>query len=263
MLNLSKLRPYELREIIRNNKYSEQTSGLAPGFAQGNLVILEKEYAYDFLLFCERNSKACPILDVTDTGSPSFERIAKNSDVRTDLPKYRIYRHGVLEREVSDIKTEWNDNMVAFMIGCSFTFEHALVRNGIPLKHMEQNTNVPMFNTNISCEKAGKFEGPMVVSMRPIPIEDVVRSVQITSRFPSVHGAPIHIGDPAIIGIEDITQPNFGTPTEVSENEVPVFWACGVTPQAVAMYVKPNIMITHSPGHMFITDIKEDSLAVL
>lgn len=262
-MDLSKLRPSELRDLIRKNKFDKQTSGLAPGFAQANLVILEKEFAYDFLLFCERNPKACPILDATEIGTPSFERIAKNSDVRTDLPKYRIYRHGELEKEVLDIKTEWKDNMVAFMIGCSFTFEHELIRSGIPLKHIRNNTNVPMFKTNISCEKAGMFEGPVVVSMRPIPSDYIVRSVQITSRFPSVHGAPVHIGDPAMIGIDDVTKPDFGMPIEISENEVPVFWACGVTPQAVAMHVKPEIMITHSPGYMFITDIREDSLAVL
>lgn len=262
---LLSLTPAELRLIMRKNEFSSHTSGIAPGYAQANLAILNKELAYDFLLFCKRNSQACPILDATEVGSPFLGNTAKESDIRTDLPKYRIYKNGELFDEVLDIKEEWTENMVAFLIGCSFTFEHELVRNGIHLKHLTDEYKdkvVPMYKTNIPCIETRHFGGPVVVSMRPIKNKDVVRAVQITSRFPNVHGAPVQIGDPEKIGIKDLMTPDFGEAIPIAEDEVPVFWACGVTPQAVAMERKPEVMITHSPGHMFITDIKEEKLSV-
>lgn len=255
--------PAEARSMIRRNEWTKPTSGMAKGFTQANLAILKKDIAFDFLLFCQRNPKPCPVLDVTEAGSPVPRLVAPTADIRTDIPKYRIYKQGELVDEVTDILNYWEDDMVAFLIGCSFTFEHPLMNSGIPVRHIEENCNVAMYKTNIPCIKAGRFEGPVVVSMRPIPEKDVVRAVQITSRFPSVHGAPIHIGNPAGIGIKDIDKPDFGDRVTIKQGEVPVFWACGVTPQAVAMQIKPELMITHAPGHMFITDVKDEKFSVL
>lgn len=263
MLDLAHMNPSEIRKMIRRNELVKPTSGMANGYAQANLAILKKEYAFDFLLFCQRNPKPCPILDVAEPGSAVPQMAAPDADIRTDFPKYRIYRHGEFVEEVTDIMNYWEDDMVAFLIGCSFSFEHALLNNDIPVRHIEENCNVAMYKTNIPCVKAGKFEGPMVVSMRPIPEKDVVRAVQVTSRFPAVHGAPIHIGNPQSIGIKDINNPDFGDRVTIKEGEVPVFWPCGVTPQAIAMQVKPELMITHAPGHMFITDIRDEHLGVL
>lgn len=261
--DMASLTPSEARAMFRRNEWVKPTAGIAGGYTQANLAILKKELAFDFLLFCQRNPKPCPVLDVTEPGSPSPRLIAPSADIRTDIPKYRIYRYGELTDEVTDIKSYWEDDMVAFLLGCSFTFELPLMKNGIPVRHIEEHCNVPMFKTNIACVPAGKFAGPMVVSMRPIPEKDVVRAVQVTSRFPAVHGAPVQIGNPAALGIRDAMKPDFGDAVTVKPGEVPVFWACGVTPQAVAMEVKPAIMITHAPGHMFITDMKEEKFGVL
>ncbi|TWH45808.1 putative hydro-lyase [Sporomusa sp. KB1] len=263
MSEFANMSPAEVRAMIRRNEWAKPTSGMAKGFTQANLAILKKDIAFDFLLFCQRNPKPCPVLDVTEAGSPVPRLVAPAADIRTDIPRYRIYRHGELVDEVTDILTYWEDDMVAFLIGCSFTFEHPLMNSGIPVRHIEENCNVAMYKTNIPCIQAGRFEGPVVVSMRPIPEKDVVRAVQITSRFPSVHGAPIHIGNPAGIGINDIDKPDFGDRVTIKAGEVPVFWACGVTPQAVAMQIKPELMITHAPGHMFITDIQDEKFSVL
>jgi uncharacterized protein YcsI (UPF0317 family) len=260
-INYENLKPSEARQLIREGVLTGPTAGIALGYTQANLVILPKELAYDFLLFAFRNPKPCPILDVTDVGSPEPKGVAKGADLRTDIPKYRIYKKGVLEAEVNDIRDYWRDDFVAFLLGCSFTFEKALLENDIPVRHIEEGKNVPMYITNIETRPAGIFHGYMVVSMRPIPQNLVVRAVQVTSRFPSVHGAPVHIGDPKAIGIASLDKPDFGDPVEIKAGEVPVFWACGVTPQAVAMKSKPEIMITHSPGHMFITDLKDEMLA--
>lgn len=262
MNNLEKMTPSEIRRVIREGKFTSSTAGLAKGFTQTNLVILKKELAFDFLLFCQRNPKPCPVLDVTEPGIPIPSIVAENADLRTDIPKYRIYKNGKMVDEVTDINKYWEDDMVCFLLGCSFTFEYPLIKNEIPVRHIEENCNVPMYKTNIQCVEAGKFHGPTVVSMRPIPEKDIVRAVQITSRFPSVHGSPIHIGNPESIGIKDINKPDFGDMVTIKEGEVPVFWACGVTPQAVAMEVKPEIMITHAPGHMFITDVKEEKFSI-
>jgi len=263
MSEFANMSPAEVRAMIRRGEWTKPTSGMAQGFTQANLAILKKDIAFDFLLFCQRNPKPCPVLDVTEAGSPVPRLVAPTADIRTDIPKYRIYRHGELVDEVQDILKYWEDDMVAFLIGCSFTFEHPLMNSGIPVRHIEENCNVAMYKTNIPCIQAGRFEGPVVVSMRPIPEKDIVRAVQITSRFPSVHGAPIHIGNPAGIGIKDIDKPDFGDRVTIKAGEVPVFWACGVTPQAVAMQIKPELMITHAPGHMFITDVRDEKFSVL
>ncbi|MEJ8766715.1 putative hydro-lyase [Oceanobacillus sp. HCA-5259] len=253
----------QLRGKIRTGDWTQPTTGQASGYTQANLVILPKKYAYDFLLFCIRNPKTCPLIEVTDTGSPVPKKSAPTADLRTDLPKYRIYRNGELIEEVTDVTEYWQDDLVSFLIGCSFTFEKPLLENGIPIRYIEEGRNVSMYKTNIPCESAGVFQGPMVVSMRPMKPKDAIRAVQITSRFPSVHGAPVHIGDPAQIGITDMNKPDFGDPVTIEDGEVPVFWGCGVTPQATVMASKPEFVITHAPGHMFITDIKEEEHAVI
>lgn len=253
----------EIRTQIRTGEWNKPTTGAAPGYTQANLVILPQKYAYDFLLFCIRNPKTCPLIEVTDLGSPVPKKSSPQADLRTDLPKYRIYKDGELIDEVTDITNYWQEDFVSFLIGCSFTFEKPLLDNDIPIRYIEEGRNVSMYETNIPCESAGVFEGPMVVSMRPMKPEEAIRAVQITSRFPSVHGAPIHIGSPKQIGIDDINKPDFGDPVTIYDGEVPVFWGCGVTPQAAIMASKADLVITHAPGHMFITDVKEVKHAVI
>jgi len=255
--------PRELRETIRRGSWTGPTPGLTPGFVQTNLVVLPQAQAYDFLLFCQRNPRPCPLLEVTDPGSPEPRELAPGADLRTDLPKYRIYREGRLDGEVADITAEWRSDLVAFLIGCSFTFERALVEAGIPLRHIEEGKNVAMWATTVECRPAGLFHGPLVVSMRPIPGHLVPRAVTVTARYPMAHGAPIQIGNPDALGIHDLTRPDWGDAVETKTGETPVFWACGVTPQAVALAAKLPFVITHAPGHMFITDLPDHTLAIL
>ena len=257
------LPPAGLRARFRRGDLVRPTAGLAPGFVQANLVVLPRALAFDFLVFTQRNPKPCPLLEVVEAGCAEPRVMAPGADLRTDVPKYRVYRDGVLVEEPIELTRWWNDDLVSFLIGCSFTFESALLEAGIPVRHIEQCTNVPMFITSVQTVPAGAFHGPTVVSMRPVPAEKVVRAVQVTSRFPAVHGAPIHIGDPAAIGIRDLMRPDLGDPVEVRPGEVPMFWACGVTPQVVAMSSKPPLMITHAPGHMFITDRRDADFSVL
>lgn len=259
-MDYSTMEPQEVKRLIRSGEIDYQTSGMCNGYAQANLCILPKDYAFDFLLFCMRNPKPCPILEVGDVGSREFKAMAVEGDVCKDFPKYRIWKNGVLEKEVTDISRYWQDDFVYFLIGCSFSFESELLEADIPVRHIEEGRNVPMFNTNIELNSAGKFHGNMVVSMRPIPNDLVVKAVNVTAAMPRVHGAPVQIGNPQAIGISDITKPDYGDSVTVNEGEVPVFWACGVTPQNVVMQTKPPIAITHSPGHMFITDVKNVSL---
>ena len=263
VFNMENESPKDVRKQIRQGKLIRSTCGLAPGFTQANLVVLPKEYAFDFLLFCQRNPKPCPTLEVLEAGQYEPALTAPMADIRTDISLYRVYKDGKPAAEVPDIKKYWSRDFISFLLGCSFTFETALLRAGITLRHIEEGKNVPMYITNIPTVPAGIFQGPLVVSMRPIPRNKVVKSVQITSRYPSVHGAPVHIGEPEKIGIDDLAKPDYGDVVTFKENEVPVFWACGVTPQAVALKSKPSLMITHSPGHMFITDLRDDELAAL
>ena len=249
------------RERIRNGVHTDLTAGLAPGYVQANLAVLPQELAFDFLLFCQRNPRPCPLLEVVEAGAVTPRRFAPDADLRTDLPRYRLYENGRLSAEFPDAREIWREDDVAFLLGCSFTFEAALTRAGIELRHLACGSNVPMYITNIETEPAGMFCGPLVVSMRPIAHVAVARAVQITGRYPLVHGAPLHIGDPAAIGIQDLTQPDFGDAVAVAADETPVFWACGVTPQSVAMNARPPRMITHAPGHMFITDRRDEELA--
>lgn len=255
--------PEEVRALVRRGELVRPTVGLAPDYAQANLVILPEDLAFDFLLFCQRNPRPCPILEVLEPGVYEPALTASGADLRVDIPLYRIYRHGALEAEETDITGYWHDGLVCFLIGCSFTFESALIRAGIRLRHAEEGKNVAMYATSVEAMSSGMFSGPIVMSMRPIHESKVVRAVQITSRFPAAHGAPLHIGNPARIGISDVKKPDYGDYVEIERDEVPVFWACGVTPQAVAMRSGPPLMITHSPGHMFVTDILNEELAAL
>ncbi|RME82753.1 MAG: putative hydro-lyase [Caldilineae bacterium] len=252
----------EAREAIREGRWTGPTAGLAPGYTQANLVILPEKLAFDFLRFCIRNPKPCPLLDVTSPGSPHPDRSwAADADLRTDLPRYRLYRDGQLVAELSNLLDLWREDLVAFLLGCSFTFERALQSAGLPVRHLACGCNVPMYRTNRLTRAAGPFHGPLVVSMRPIPAAQVAQAVQITARYPAVHGAPVHIGEPEALGIADLGRPDYGDPVPIEPGEVPVFWACGVTPQAVALAARIPYMITHAPGHMFITDRLDEHLA--
>lgn len=259
-MDYSKYSPKEVRELIRQGKIDYHTSGMCDGYAQANLCILPYKDAYDFLLFTQRNPKSCPILEVGDVGSRLIKSMADNADVATDMPRYRVYRNGVMTEERTDISQLWQDDFVYFLIGCSFSFESELIASDIPVRHIEEGRNVPMFITNIDCEPAGKFHGKLVVSMRPIPSSLVAKASAVTAQMPRVHGSPIHIGNPEAIGIKDVMKPDFGDSVTFNEGEIPVFWCCGVTPQSVVMSSKPEIAITHAPGHMFITDVKNTSL---
>lgn len=252
--------PKEVREKIRRGEITGQTSGMCEGYAQANLVTLPKALAYDFLLFAQRNPRPCPLLEVSDTGSRELHYIAEGADIATDIPRYRVFRNGVLEGEYTDVVKFWRDDLVSFLIGCSFSFEGDLLAADVPVRQIEEGKNVPMYNTNIPCKPAGIFHGNMVVSMRPIPHELIPKAVQITGQMPRVHGAPIQIGFPEVIGIHDLDHPDYGDAVTIKDGEVPVFWPCGVTPQNVVMQSKPDFVITHAPGHMLVTDVKNVNL---
>lgn len=252
--------PVQARHLIREGRYSASTSGLCPGFAQANLIILPKEQAYDFLLFAQRNPKPCPILEVLEVGEKFTRTIANDCNIASDFPKYRIYENGVMTSEVTDISDTWQDDFVGFIIGCSFSFESELIDAGIEVRHNTLGRNVPMYKTNIECESAGEMHGNMVVSMRPLKGMDIIRAVQISGAIPKVHGAPVHIGNPELIGIKNIDHADFGDDPVIEPDETPVFWACGVTPQNVVMASKPPLAITHAPGCMLITDTRNVDL---
>jgi uncharacterized protein YcsI (UPF0317 family) len=251
------------RHAIRRGNHAGPTSGLAPGFVQANLAILPQKLAQDFLHFCQRNPKPCPLIGVSALGDPHIATLGEDLDIRTDLPRYRVWRDGGLVDEPSDVVKWWRDDLVTFAIGCSFSFEQALVEDGIELRHMTQHCTVPMYRTSVETAPAGPFHGPLVVSMRPMKPADAIRAVQITTRFPSVHGAPVHLGKPEMIGIKDIGAPDWGDAVPVHEDEIPVFWACGVTPQSVIMAARPEFCITHYPGAMLVTDRRNNEFAIM
>ncbi|SDC79450.1 Uncharacterized protein YcsI, UPF0317 family [Variovorax sp. CF079] len=244
-----------VRRAARSGALATHTSGLAREYVQGNVVILPEALAGDFLRYCQRNPKPCPLLAVSEPGDPMLPGLGAELDIRTDVPAYRVWREGELVEQPTDIRTLWRDDLVSFVIGCSFSFEHALLADGIRLRHVDQGRNVAMYRTHIQTARAGAFHGPMVVSMRPLKAVDAIRAVQITSRMPEVHGAPVHLGDPAAIGIADLAHPDYGDAIEIRAGEIPVFWACGVTPQAAIAQAKPAFCITHAPGAMLVTDL--------
>jgi uncharacterized protein YcsI (UPF0317 family) len=255
--------PRQLRQQMRDGSFSGITSGLAPGYVQANLAILPRQYAADFLQFCHFNPKPCPLLGMAASpGAIEIPQLALQLDIRRDLPRYRVFRHGKLTEELTDVTKVWRDDLVSFLIGCSFSFEEALLADGLEIRNISENVNVPMYRSNIACTPAGPFYGDMVVSMRPMQPADAIRAIQICSRFPQVHGAPVHFGDPAAIGITDINKPDFGDAVTIKPGEVPVFWACGVTPQVAIANAGIDFCITHSPGHMLITDLRNSQLAL-
>jgi uncharacterized protein YcsI (UPF0317 family) len=250
-----------VRLACRHGDLTGPTSGLAPGFVQGNLAILPADLAADFLRFCVLNPKPCPVIGLSEPGAPRIPALGPDLDLRTDLPRYRVWRHGELVAEPTDIRDHWRQDLVAFVIGCSFSFEEALIADGLEVRNVSCGANVSMYRTSIACAPAGPFAGPLVVSMRPFTPADAIRAVQITSRFPGVHGAPVHLGRPDLIGIADLDRPDYGDPVPVGADELPVFWACGVTPQAVIAAAKPAFAITHAPGAMLVTDLRNSRLA--
>lgn len=254
--------PHAVRLAARRGELRSHTAGLAPGFVQGNLVILPKAFAADFLLYCQRNPKPCPLIGVSDAGDPRVPELGGDLDIATDLPLYRVWRDGVLVDEPTSVKAIWRDDFVSFVIGCSYTFEAALIADGMVLKHVACGANVAMWRTSIETTPAGVFHGPMVVSMRPLKPADAIRAIQITSRYPAVHGAPVHIGVPEAIGIADITAPDYGEAVSLAPDELPVFWACGVTPQAAIAAAKIPFAITHAPGAMLVTDKPNRDFAI-
>lgn len=259
-MNLQNATGQEVRKQARDGDLTRPTPGMALGYVQANLVVVPRDLAFDFLLFCQRNPRPCPLLDVTEPGDPEPRGVAPGADLRTDLPQYRVWKHGELIDEPTDLRQYWRNDLVAFLIGCSFTFESALLQAGVPLRHIECGGNVPMYRTNRLCRAAGVFHGPMVVSMRPMTPAHAVTATRICSRFGRAHGTPVHFGDPRGLGIADIDKPDFGDPAPLRSGEVPVFWACGVTPQAAVMAARPPLVITHKPGCMFVTDVRDVEL---
>jgi uncharacterized protein YcsI (UPF0317 family) len=251
------------RLAIRRNAHGGPTSGLAPGFVQANLAILPAALAQDFLYFCQRNPKPCPLIGVSAPGDWRVPALAEDLDIRTDLPRYRVWRDGALVDEPSDLLASWRDDLVTFAIGCSFSFEQALIEDGIELRHITCDCTVPMYRTSVETAPAGPFHGPLVVSMRPMKPADAIRAVQITTRFPSVHGAPVHLGKPELIGIADLGAPDYGDAVPINDDEIPVFWACGVTPQSVIAAARPEFCITHYPGAMLVTDRRNSEFAIM
>lgn len=259
----STLSPAALRQLIRSGEHTDNTSGYCAGYVQCNMTILPADWAHEFLQFCQLNPRPCPVLGMANPGSWEIPALAEGLDIRTDIPRYRMFENGELAQEVTDIRELWQDDFVTFMLGCSFSFEEALQADGLEVRNITESCNVPMYRTNIECAPAGRFSGHMVMSMRPFVAADAIRAIQICTRFPAVHGAPLHIGDPTQIGINDLSQPDYGDAVTVHDNELPLFWACGVTPQVAIEQARPPICITHSPGCMLVTDVLNSKLSVL
>jgi uncharacterized protein YcsI (UPF0317 family) len=254
--------PREARRLIRSGEYTGHTAGIASEYVQGNLCIIPREMATEFAAFCQRNPKPCPVIGMGAPGDPALPDLG-DIDIRTDVPRYRVFKDGKLVDEPTDVRKYWTDDLVTFVLGCSFSFERPLLQEGLRLQHHERDTTVPMYRTNIDCVPAGRFKGKMVVSMRSFAPADAIRAIQITSRFPAVHGAPVHIGLPEALGVADLSRPDFGDAPEMRAGELPLFWACGVTPQVAIEAARPSICITHMPGSMLITDRLNSSLAAL
>ena len=261
MIAFDRADPRALRLAARSGAFAGVTAGLAPGYVQGNVCILPRAFADDFRLYCERNPRPCPLIGVSVPGDARLPELGGDLDIRSDVPRYRVFRDGKLDAEVTDVHDLWTKDLVAFVIGCSFSFEEALIAEGVPLRYVSEGKNVAMYLTNIQTAPAGPFSGPMAVSMRPLVAADAIRAVQITSRFPKAHGAPVHLGKPELIGIDDLDRPFAGDCIDVRPDELPVFWACGITPQAAVLAARPPICITHAPGHMLVTDRRNSELA--
>ncbi len=248
-----------VRQAIRAAVYGSHTAGLAAGKLQSNIVIVPQHYALDFMRYCQRNPKPCPLVAVSDTGNPMMFTLGKDIDIRFDVPAYNIYKEGELVQTLNSIDAHWHDKLVAFALGCSFTFEHALIKAGVRLWHIDNDTTVPMYRTSIDTVPAGPFHGKLVVSMRAVPADQVELVSTISRQYPLAHGSPVHVGSPVDIGINDIETPQWGDRAPVPADHVPLFWACGVTPQVAIEQSKLPLCITHKPGHMLITDVPEDA----
>jgi len=246
--------PHIIRDAIRSGRHDTVTSNLAHGFVQANIVILPVDWADEFEAFCDANTKACPLLARSNIGSPNFPELGTDIDVRTDVPQYRLFENGELSSEPTNISDLWRDDLVAFALGCSYSFEWALLKDNVPIRHVEQGKKVCTYRTNVDTTAAGRFQGKLVVSMRNFTVPNAIRAIEITSRYPRVHGAPVHFGDPKAIGIADINHPEYGGEPDIRPGEVPLFWACGVTPQSVVENARPPLCITHKAGHMLVTD---------
>ena len=251
------------RSAIRNGSYTGTTSGLAPGFVQGNVVILPAAYAEDFYKFCHQNPTPCPLISVSEAGDPSMPALGQDLDIRTDIPEYLLFRDGQVAQSMTDLTAIWRDDLVTFVLGCSFSFEDALQSAGIPVRNVDSCSNVSMYRTNIPTKPAGPFKGNLVVTMRPFSPQDAIRAIQITTRLPKAHGAPVHMGSPSLIGIRDLSAPEFGDPVEIYEHEIPLYWGCGVTTQVALEGAKLPFAITHAPGKMIITELLNEELSVL
>lgn len=262
-LKVDRLNPQSVRNEIRKGNYTGYTANLAPGFVQANICILPADWAEDFLLFCQRNPAPCPLLMRSDTGNPKLPKLGSDIDIRTDVPRYHVFRDGVFTEEVTDITNLWRDDLVTFALGCSFSFEEAIQEAGVPLKFLAKNNVAGVYVTNIDCEPAGRFSGKLVVTMRAFKPADAIRAIQITSRFPNVHGAPVHLGNPELIGVDLSKRYQNVGDGDVAADEIPLFWACGLTPQLAVNNAKPPFCITHAPSSMLITDLRNASLAVL
>ena len=262
MSEFKPLSPSELRSGCRDKSFDGPTSGHAPGFVQANMVILPADFAEEFQIFCDKNPQPWPVLEVLAPGRFEPERVAPKADIRTDLPRYRVFQDGRAVEDPTDIVDMWRDDFVTFLLGCSFVAEDALMKAGLLLPHIAETGFVPMFRTTVPCTPAGRFKGTMVVSMRPFTPEEANRAAEITKHYPMAHGAPIHVGDPAVLGIKNLAQPEFGQPVSMTADQVPVFWPCGVTPQEAILNAKPPIAITHAPGHMFVADITSESTRI-
>jgi len=254
--------PQQFRREVREHRFTGPTAGHCGPYAQANLVILPERYASDFLKFCVLNPRPCPLLAVGSPGAWSLPELGADLDIRSDVPAYYVYRDGVLSEEVDALHAIWRDDLVVFAIGCSFSFEHMLTQQNIPLRHIDEHVNVPMYRTTLPNRQAGPFAGNLVVSMRPMTGGDAIRAIQITSRYPAVHGAPVHLGPPSALGIADLARPDYGDAVTIGDDEIPVFWACGVTPQSAIREARLPFVITHKPGHMLITDIPNSTLAL-
>ena len=254
--------PRAVRRAARSGTFAGVTAGLAPGYVQGNVCILPRAFADDFRRYCERNPKPCPLIGESRPGDPRLPALGEDLDIRSDVPRFRVFRDGEPSGEVEDVGHLWSADLVAFVIGCSFSFEEALAEGGVPLRYVAEGKNVAMYMSNIATEPSGPFRGPMAVSMRPLSPENALRAIEITSRYPKAHGAPVHVGDPAEIGIADLDRPYAGDRIALEPGELPVFWACGITPQAAVLRAKPPLCITHVPGHMLVTDVRNSEWAL-
>jgi uncharacterized protein YcsI (UPF0317 family) len=255
--------PRAARLAIRAGAYTGYTAGTVPGFVQANICILPRAWAEDFLLYCQRNPKPCPLIARSDVGEPSLPTLAEDLDIRTDVPRYHIFRDGRFVEEVTDIRSFWNDDLVTFALGCSFSFEEAMLEAGLRLRFLERNDVAGVYVTNVETAAAGPYCGPLLVTMRAFTPSDAIRAIQITSRFPNVHGAPVHMGSPEAIGVDLAKRYQNVGDGEVRDGEIPLFWACGLTPQLAVSNAKPPLCITHAPSSMLITDLRNASLAVL